>query len=314
MTVIDRKGIWTFLALTFGITFFYEGCLIASGMSMNFGSLSAKPMPPVYAPLLVGLVMWVPAISTVIVVKFITKEGFGVTNFRIGRLRPYAVSALVIPAAFAIIYAATWLLGLATPDWQLQSLRHALLAKGADASDLPDPRMLLPAIFVASLVMGPVVNGVFGFGEEYGWRGYLLPKLMPLGKWKAYTLVGIIWGFWHAPLVLAGFNYPGFPVLGVLAMIGMTTTLGFYINEMTLQHRSSLLAGWMHGAFNGQFYGLWRILFPDAHPLLGGVTGLVGMIVWAILGLAVAGKTARTLVEPDGAASVARRKSFRSRA
>jgi hypothetical protein len=258
--------------------------------------------------------MWVPAISTVIVVKFITKEGFGVTNFRIGRLRPYAVSALVIPAAFAIIYAATWLLGLATPDWQLQSLRHALLAKGADASDLPDPRMLLPAIFVASLVMGPVVNGVFGFGEEYGWRGYLLPKLMPLGKWKAYTLVGIIWGFWHAPLVLAGFNYPGFPVLGVLAMIGMTTTLGFYINEMTLQHRSSLLAGWMHGAFNGQFYGLWRILFPDAHPLLGGVTGLVGMIVWAILGLAVAGKTARTLVEPDGAASVARRKSFRSRA
>jgi membrane protease YdiL (CAAX protease family) len=76
--------------------------------------------------------------------------------------------------------------------------------------------------------MGPAVNGLFAFGEELGWRGYLLPKLMPLGKWKAYVLVGIIWGLWHGPLVLAGFNYPAFPVLGVLGMIGMTTTFGFY--------------------------------------------------------------------------------------
>ena len=288
IAVIDRKGIWTFLALTFGITFVYEGCLIGSGMSMDFGLFSAGPKPPAYAPILIGLVMWVPAISTVIVVKFITKEGFEVTNFRIGRLMPYAVSALVIPASFTVIYALTWLAGWATPDWQLQGLRHALAARDIDTSELPDPRIVLPGIFCASLVMGPVVNGLFGFGEEFGWRGYLLPKLMPLGKWKAYTLVGIIWGLWHAPLVLAGFNYPGFRMLGVLGMIGMTTTFGFYINEMTLRHRSSILAGWMHGAFNGQFYGLWRILFPNAHPLLGGVTGLVGMLVWAALGLRIA--------------------------
>jgi hypothetical protein len=303
MAVIHQKGVWTFLVLTFGLTFVYEGCLIRSGMSMNFGLTSAGPMPPAYAPLLIGLVMWIPAVSTVIVVKFITKEGFGVTNFRIGALKPYGVSALVIPAAFAVIYALSWLVRLATPDWQLQSLRHALVAKGIDTANMPDPRMVLPAIFLASLVMGPVVNGLFGFGEEFGWRGYLLPKLMPLGKWKAYTLVGIIWGLWHAPLVLAGFNYPGFPVLGVLGMIGMTTTLGIYINEMTLRHRSSILAGWMHGAFNGQFYGVWRILFPQAHPLLGGVTGLVGMLVWATLGLAVARKTPAAFVEQDGAAS-----------
>ncbi|HRY52015.1 MAG TPA: CPBP family intramembrane metalloprotease [Candidatus Paceibacterota bacterium] len=298
MAVIDRKGLWAFLALTFGMTFAYEGCLIGSGMRMNFGLTSAGPMPPVYAPLLIGMVMWVPTISTVIVVKFITKEGFGVTNLRIGALKPYAMSALAIPAAFAVIYALTWLVGLATPDWELESLRHALAGKGIDTADMPKPRVVLPAIFLASLVLGPVVNGLFGFGEEFGWRGYLLPKLMPLGKWKAYTLVGIIWGLWHAPLILADFNYPGFPALGVLGMIGMTTTFGIYINEMTLQHRSSVLAGWMHGAFNGQFYGVWRILFPTVHPLLGGVTGLVGMLVWVTLGLAVASRTETPLVEP----------------
>ncbi len=298
MVVIDRKGIWTFLALTFGITFAYEGCLIGSGISMNFGLTSPGAMPQAYTPLLIALAMWIPAVSTVIVVKFITKEGFRVTNIRIGALKPYAVSALAIPAAFAVIYALTWLVGLVTPDWRLEGLRHALAAKGIDTANLPDPRLVLPAVLLASLVMGPVLNGLFGFGEELGWRGYLLPKLMPLGKWKAYTLVGIIWGLWHAPLVLAGFNYPGSPVLGVLGMIGMTTTFGIYLNEMTLRHRSSVLAGWMHGAFNGQFYGAWRMLFPNVHPLLGGVTGLVGMLVWVTLGLAVARKTEAALVEP----------------
>jgi hypothetical protein len=287
MKSLDRKGVWSFLALTFGLTFVYEGCLIGSGMTMNFGLTAGGPMPPAYAPLLIGLVMWVPAFSSVIVVKFITKEGFGVTNLRIGALKPYATSALVIPVAFAVIYALTWLIGLATPDWQLHGLRQSLAAKGIDVAKMPSPRLILPAILLASLVMGPVVNGLFGFGEEFGWRGYLLPKLMSLGKWKAYLLVGVIWGLWHAPLILVGFNYPGFPLLGVLAMMGMTTTFGIYINEMTLRHRSSILAGWMHGAFNGQFYGAWRILFPNAHPLLGGTTGLVGMLVWAALGLTV---------------------------
>ena len=283
-----QKGVWAFLLLTFGLTYAYEGCLIGSGMNLDFRFTSPETMPPAYAPLLVGLVMWVPALTTVIVVRFITKEGFGVTNLRIGTLKPYATSALIIPAAFAAIYGLSWLVGLAKPDWQLQSLRQTLIAKGIDAAAMPSPQLMLPAIFLASLILGPVVNGLFGFGEEFGWRGYLLPKLMPLGKWKAYALVGIVWGLWHAPLIMAGFNYPGYPVLGVLGMIGMTTTLGIYINELALRHRSSVLAGWMHGAFNGQFYGIWRIVFPAAHPLLGGATGLVGMLVWAALGLVVA--------------------------
>jgi hypothetical protein len=42
---------------------------------------------------------------------------------------------------------------------------------------------------------------------------------MPLGKWKAYLIVGVIWGLWHAPLIAIGFNYPGMPVLGILMMI-----------------------------------------------------------------------------------------------
>jgi hypothetical protein len=78
-------------------------------------------------------------------------------------------------------------------------------------------------------------------------------------------------------LILAGFRWLGIPPL-----------IGQYIIAMSLRNRSSILAGWIHGALNGQGYGVWRILFPDVNPLLGGMTGLVGILVWLAVGLWVA--------------------------
>jgi hypothetical protein len=275
--MLDRKGLLSYLALTFGITYAIDAILILAGFR-----ITDTPMP--YGQLVVAATMWVPTVATILTIKFVTREGFGITNLRIGSWKPYLVSALVVPACFAVTYALTWLLGLGQPDWQLTDFYALAASGGADPSGMPPPALFLPALFLASLVIGPTVNGLFGFGEEFGWRGYLLPKLMPLGKIKAYVIGGVLWGLWHAPLVLIGFNYPRYPVLGVVAMAGMTTALGIYINELTLRNRSSILAGWIHGAFNGQAYGIWRLLFPDVNPLLGGMTGLVGMAVWLVVG------------------------------
>ncbi|MEA3341073.1 MAG: CPBP family intramembrane glutamic endopeptidase, partial [Chloroflexota bacterium] len=221
----------------------------------------------------------------VLTIKFITRESFDITGFRIGALRPYLTSALVVPACFVATYALTWLFGLGRPDWQMADFRSLLASTGADTSSIPSPGLVLPAVFLASLFISPTINCIFGFGEEFGWRGYLLPKLMPLGKFKAYVIVGVIWGLWHAPLIVIGFNYPGYPILGIMGMVGMTTALSIYVNELTLRNRSSILAGWIHGAFNSQVYGIWRILFPNVNPLLGGLTGLVGITVWLVVGL-----------------------------
>ncbi len=277
MVMIDRKGIFSFLAITFGITYAIEGALILSGFRV------AK-VPPLYGQFIIAGVMWVPAVAAVLTIKFLTHEGFRLTNFRIGAWKPYLVSALAIPACFTLIYALTWLLGLGQPDWHLAAFRKLVLSSGTDISTMPPPAIILPILFLSSIFVGPLINGIFGFGEEFGWRGYLLPKLMPLGKFKAYLIVGMIWGLWHAPLVIVGFNYPGHPFSGIICMMAMTTSLSIYINELTLKNRSSILAGWIHGAFNGQAYGVWRILFPNVNPLLGGFTGLVGIFVLLILG------------------------------
>ncbi|UCC88742.1 MAG: CPBP family intramembrane metalloprotease [Anaerolineales bacterium] len=276
--MIDRKGIISYLILTFGITYAIQGALILAGFRLTGA-------PPLYGQLVIAGVMWAPAVATILTVKLITHEGFAITNLRIGALRPYLASALVVPVCFIATYALTWLLGQGQPDWQLADLRALLAATGTQTSTMPSSALILTVVFLASLFLGPTINGIFGFGEELGWRGYLLPKLMPLGKLKAYAAVGVIWGLWHAPLIVVGFNYPGYPLLGVVGMVAMTTAIGIYINELTLRNRSSILAGWIHGAFNGQAYGVWRILFPSVNPLIGGFTGVIGIAVWLIVGL-----------------------------
>lgn len=52
----------------------------------------------------------------------------------------------------------------------------------------------IPALIAVTLLMV--------FGEEYGWRGYLVPKLLPLGEVRASLIVGVIWGVWHFPNAL----------------------------------------------------------------------------------------------------------------
>lgn len=273
---IDWKGITAFLLITFVMTYTIEGAIILSGVS----------------PLIKGLgqytvlaVMWVPALATFLTVKFITHEGFAKTNIRFGSWKPYLQVGLIFPVCFIMIYGLSWLLGLGQPDWTMEHFKSQFIMYGQEVPSIPSPFVIWPAIFLFSILIGPFFNSIFGFAEELGWRGYLLPKLMPLGKLKAYLLVGLIWGAWHWPLVLVGFMYPGYPIAGVIMFTAMTTVLGIYMNEMTLRQRSSILAGWIHGVFNTQRLGIWGILFPTINPLLGGFSGIIGIGVWFILGM-----------------------------
>jgi hypothetical protein len=135
------------------------------------------------------IVMWAPAAATLITTHFITHEKMNTTGLRFGpSWKPYLVTALVIPLCFILTYLLTWGLGLGQPDWQLNSFFGMLASNGADMSGAPTPAFLLTALFFLS----PFANSAIALGEEWGWRGYLLPRLMPLGKWKTYLILGVI--------------------------------------------------------------------------------------------------------------------------
>ncbi len=290
---LQRKGILSFLVITFAITYLIEGALILSGFRFT-------AIPGMFGQLVVLAAMWVPTFATLITVKFVTHERHAIGNFRLGPLKSYVEAAIVLPAAFAAIYGVTWSLGLSTLDLKLEQFRTMFVNTGMDLPAIPDPALPILGILFASLVIGPFVNGFIALGEEIGWRGYLLPRLMPLGKARAYMLSGLVWGLWHTPLVLIGYTYPDHPILGSLMFIAMTTALGVYINEVTIQNNSVILAGWAHGIFNAQKLGVWSLIFPGVNPLIGGYPGIVGIMVLFVLGTwqASRARRARAVIEP----------------
>lgn len=276
-TSIERKGIWTFLGITFAITYLVEGALILSGYRFD-------AIPGAMGQAVVFAAMWIPTFASIVTVRLVTHEKPALANFHFGPWKAYLGVAIILPLCFALVYGLTWAVGLAQPDWQLTQFRAMFIDAGIDFPPIPQPAAVLLGLFVASLLVAPFFNSLIALGEEIGWRGYLLPRLMPLGKARAYLLLGIIWGLWHMPLVLIGFTYPGQPILGTLAFVAMTTALGIYINELTLQNNSCILAAWAHGIFNCQKLGVWSLLFPRVNPLLGGFSGVIGIAVWLGLG------------------------------
>ena len=144
-TKLDLKGIFSFLSITFVVTYAIEGGLILSGFRMT-------QLPASYGQLIIAAVMWVPALSTVLTIKFVTREGFDIVNFRFGSWKPYLTSGLLVPICFVFIYGLTWLLGLGKPDWELEQFLATIhSAAGTDLPPMPSPVLVLPLLFVDTI-------------------------------------------------------------------------------------------------------------------------------------------------------------------
>jgi membrane protease YdiL (CAAX protease family) len=79
---------------------------------------------------------------------------------------------------------------------------------------LESPQPGSSTLAVLLLLSAPFINFVPALGEEYGWRGFLQPLLVrKCGLTIGLTITGTIWGLWHAPIVLQGYNYPSYPNL-----------------------------------------------------------------------------------------------------
>lgn len=132
-----------------------------------------------------------------------------------------------------------------------------------------------------TMLMGVTLNAVFAFGEEFGWRGYLLWELAPLGFWKASILIGAVWGLWHAPLVAAGLNYPSFPILGIAVFTLVCIVVSPIFTYVVLKGRSVLPAVFLHGVFNAiSFAALAQTDSDVLRELVASEGGLAGLVVF----------------------------------
>jgi len=126
---------------------------------------------------------------------------------------------------------------------------------------------------------------LFSLGEELGWRGFLLPKLMPLGQWPAILISGTVWGFWHAPAVIQGLNYPGHPVVGIFMMPVFCVLFGTFLSWLYLKTKSPWAPALAHGAVNAVAGLPVLFLKPGFDMALGGT--LASVAGWLVLGILV---------------------------
>lgn len=220
--------------------------------------------------------MFAPAISSILV-RLITKEGFKnmflKPNFK-GNIKTYLLiyfgpSLLIIVSAllYFFLFPSHFDTGLT-------------LLQGAEVT----PSTIILVSLLQVIIVGPVINIVPTMGEELGWRGYLLPKLRTLFSDRLSIIIsGIIWGLWHAPVIIMGHNYgtdyPGYPYVGILVMVVFCVALGIIEGYFTIKLNSVIPAAMIHSAMNAGAalplivakVGINQTIGPTVAGLIGGL-------------------------------------------
>ena len=288
-TSANWRGIAWFLSLCFGMTWSIE--ITALTMGFRFSTLTRG------TTILLALVMLIPAASAFAVRHWLTREGFASAGLRFGSWKPYLFVWLGVPCLFFMIYALTCAFGLGVFTTDPAAFLKTLPPLPPGKS-IPSTAKLFVLFGFISLIAGPFINFIATFGEEFGWTGYLLPSLLPLGRWRAVGIYGVIWGLWHAPIIVGGFNYPGHPIAGIIFMCAFTTSIGLIQCSLLLRYKSVLLTSFLHATFNAHARGIWLLLVIGVAPLWGGPVGLVGILVIGSLGTWLLAKTKENPVVP----------------
>jgi len=141
----------------------------------------------------------------------------------------------------------------------------------------------LPVYWLLSLIC-------YGFGEEVGWRGFLLPRLQQ--KYSGLTsaiVLSVIWALWHLPV---------FSFSAGLSQMGPAEILGWYISLLT----GTVLLTWMYnGARNSvlivaAFHAALDVAMTSPGPdSLSTVTGAL-LTIWGVFCI-------RTLIRPQPGSS-----------
>ena len=147
------------------------------------------------------------------------------------------------------------------------------------------------------VLSGPFMNMFFAFGEEYGWHGYLFPKLCTCtSAFKASILSSLVWGLYYSPLVIMGYqyktNYFGYPVSGICAMLLFCIIVGFTLSYFVKKTKSVFPSVLMRSALTVCFstatlfcnsQQTTPFIGPEPSGFIGGIGFIITGAICAVL-------------------------------
>ena len=241
---------------------------------------------PEYALIFIalGIVrMYMPFVGTIIAIRV---KGLGILRglrqygLRLGKLRYILLGSIVVLG----IYALSVLFAILA---QVKVVNPIMNIGRFGPLELWGLNPLLSLIFlvVVALLAGLTVNAVAALGEEMGWRGFLLDELSSrMGLLKASVIIGIVWSLWHAPLILAGYDYPhhhDFVGLGMFTLICIVWSI--ILGYLRVLSSSVIAPSVMHGTINAMA-GLILLTIPG-DELYTAPLGIIGLVASATIAL-----------------------------
>ena len=277
-----RRGIAIYLAVLIA------GSAVLEAIIIKQGGLTDPT-----AGALVLVLMYVPAFASV-VARLVGREGFEDVSFRWGgRTGTRATAtAWLLPLAVAIpAYTVAWMSGL---------VGFAAPAGGVLAS-IENPVIRMVAMIGVALTVGTLFSCLSAFGEEVGWRGYLVPRLVQ-AKIPAPALVSTsIWCGWHVPLILwGGYATGSNPALSALLFVAAILPVGLLYAKWRMATGSVWPCVVAHGAWNVIVQSVFDPFAtgPNAPTWIGESGILTVIMIWLVY-LVIRGRTwAGTVGDP----------------
>ncbi|HIZ36792.1 MAG TPA: CPBP family intramembrane metalloprotease [Candidatus Ruania gallistercoris] len=242
---------------------------------------------------LMAAMMFTPTLATLAVVFLGGRPKSVPRLLGLGPIRPagrtLGMTALSLGLLCVLPFLAA-LLGGALGLVQLDLANFSAAAAQIEALGVPGmDAQTYVLVNVLAVPVNAVISSLAAFGEELGWRGWLLPNLLPLGRWPALLLSSVIWALWHAPIILLGYNFGYTDARGLALMTGFCLGLGMFLGWLRLRTASVWPAVVGHGAVNAATAATLLLLHADqlADTAQIGIGTFLGLPGWALMAVLI---------------------------
>lgn len=288
----NSKQILLFLGIVLASTVLLDFSIILP-MVKETGATSLSELASIESTL-----MFIPAVASLLA-RVATGERITFSNmmihFRLRGNKKYY--ALVWFGLMGICLLGSFLYYLIFPgrfDGNLSAVMELIKAAVEQGEDFGEVSVAtlyryIGLVFLVDIIIGPFGNLVTFFGEEWGFKAYLLPRLYARFKTvPTLILSGLVSGLWYCPLIVImgyqyGKDYFGAPVLGIVVWLIYSVALHIILSYSTIRTKSCIPAIMGRGVVAA--YGSFGVYFYDASHmqnydvLLGpAVYGLIAML------------------------------------
>ena len=228
--------------------------------------------------------MFTPTLAVLVMLLIVTQDGYSKEGWKTLGLHRLGLKA--------------WLIAVLAPVLVGVGATAIVWATPLAALAVPDDVGSQILSFFIQLV---VFTLTFSLGEELGWRGYLLPQLLSLGRTPAMVLVGLVWAAWHMPLIFLTplYHAEGNKLIVAPLFVGTIVAASFFFGYLRLWTGSVWPASLAHTAHNSAWANLGAFTLTSnpvvVNEYLAGDNGILILVGTAVAAVWLGRKVNREL-------------------